>query len=70
MPPDAAANAAPARPGEPVAEDPAPATGAPAAGESSTVRRPPLPERPAVRRPDDVGSEPGGPDGSPRPRVR
>ncbi|WP_116452862.1 RelA/SpoT family protein [Blastococcus litoris] len=65
---DVAADAAPARPGEPTAE----ATGAPAAGASAAgaPERAPLPDRPAVRRPDDVGSEPGDPDGAPRRRVR
>ncbi|MGY1804009.1 RelA/SpoT family protein [Blastococcus sp. SYSU D00922] len=60
---DVAADAAPARPGEPSTEGAAP----PAAG---APQRAPLPDRPAVRRPDDVGSEPGEPDGTPRRRVR
>ncbi|UOY02797.1 RelA/SpoT family protein [Blastococcus sp. PRF04-17] len=61
---DVAANAAPARPGEPQAEAPA----QPGAAQDE-VRRPPLPDRPAVRRPDDVGSEPGEAE-VPRRRVR
>ncbi|TFV66733.1 UNVERIFIED_ORG: bifunctional (p)ppGpp synthetase/guanosine-3',5'-bis(diphosphate) 3'-pyrophosphohydrolase [Bacillus sp. AZ43] len=60
---DVAADAAPARPGEP-----APAETATAG--ATTTRRPPLPDRPAVRRPDDVGPEPGDADGAPRRRVR
>ena len=32
--------------------------------------RTPLPERPAVRRPDDVGAEPDAEPGTPRRRVR
>jgi GTP pyrophosphokinase len=68
---EVAADAAPARPGEPAVQ---PQPTAPAAGASDTVSdpavRPPLPDRPVVRRPDDVGSEPGEPDGVPRRRVR
>ncbi|HEY0402684.1 MAG TPA: HD domain-containing protein, partial [Blastococcus sp.] len=68
---EVAADAAPARPGEPAVQ---PQPTAPAAGASGTVSepaaRPPLPDRPVVRRPDDVGSEPGEPDGVPRRRVR
>ena len=61
---DVAADAAPARPGEP-AMGPASIEAPPAA-----PGRPPLPDRPAVRRPDDVGSEPGDSEGVPRRRVR
>jgi guanosine-3',5'-bis(diphosphate) 3'-pyrophosphohydrolase len=68
--PDVAANAAPTRPGEPAAGS----TRAPSDGSGSSPpapeRRPPLPERPVVRRPDDVASEPGDGDGTPRRRVR
>jgi GTP diphosphokinase / guanosine-3',5'-bis(diphosphate) 3'-diphosphatase len=65
MGPDAATNVAGARPGAPAlpAGETAPATG----------DRPPLPSRPVVRRPDDVGTEPPGeqdPQGVPRRRVR
>jgi guanosine-3',5'-bis(diphosphate) 3'-pyrophosphohydrolase len=65
--PDVAANAAPARPGEPAAGA---ARAASDATEADPRRRPPLPERPVVRRPDDVGSEPGEAGGTPRRRVR
>jgi GTP pyrophosphokinase len=74
MGPDAATNVAAGRPGAPAlpAGETVPALpvgdAAPAAGE-----RPPLPSRPAVRRPDDVGTEPPGeqdPPGVPRRRVR
>src|SRR5215207_8820738 len=69
---DVAADAAPARPGEPAAEAPAGARQETAAGAppATAPQRPPLPDRPAVRRPDDVGSEPGDADGTPRRRVR
>ena len=58
---EVAADAAPARPGEPAAATP-PATPA------ATVADPA--GQSVVRRPDDVGSEPGEPDGAPRRRVR
>jgi guanosine-3',5'-bis(diphosphate) 3'-pyrophosphohydrolase len=69
--PEVAANAAPARPGTTAAGDaPAeqvlPATTDPAPADP----RAPLPDRPAVRRPDDVGTEPSSDGGSPRRRVR
>ncbi|TFV87620.1 bifunctional (p)ppGpp synthetase/guanosine-3',5'-bis(diphosphate) 3'-pyrophosphohydrolase [Blastococcus sp. CT_GayMR16] len=68
---EVAADAAPARPGEPGVQ---PSQAAPAAGaldaDGQPVVRPPLPDRPVVRRPDDVGSEPGDGDGVPRRRVR
>jgi GTP pyrophosphokinase len=74
MGPDAATNVAGARPGAPAlpAGETAPAL---PAGETSpaTGERPPLPSRPVVRRPDDVGTEPPGeqdPQGVPRRRVR
>ncbi len=81
MAPDVAADPAAARPGTAstasAATGAAPPASSPAASPASTpagppaVRRPPLPERPAVRRPDDVGSEPGDADaGTPRRRVR
>ena len=70
MPSDVAANAAPTRSGEPAAEGTAATAGIPEPGQSAAAQRPPLPERPAVRRPDDVGSEPGDADGAPRRRVR
>jgi guanosine-3',5'-bis(diphosphate) 3'-pyrophosphohydrolase len=68
---EVAADAAPARPGEPAVQPQptAPAVGAPDAV-AQPGARPPLPDRPVVRRPDDVGSEPGEPDGVPRRRVR
>ncbi|RZU31462.1 RelA/SpoT family protein [Blastococcus saxobsidens] len=63
---EVAADAAPARPGPAVADQgtvPGPPAEAPV--------RSPLPERPLVRRPDDVGAEPVDPDsGAPRRRVR
>jgi guanosine-3',5'-bis(diphosphate) 3'-pyrophosphohydrolase len=75
--PDVAADAVAARSGAPasgadaaVADPAAPAVTVEetAAGEP---RRPALPERPVIRRPDDVGSEPGDAEvGSPRRRVR
>jgi guanosine-3',5'-bis(diphosphate) 3'-pyrophosphohydrolase len=64
---DVAADAAPARPGGPAVPAAPPVTDAAAA---EPAARPPLPDRPVVRRPDDVGSEPGDPDGTPRRRVR
>src|SRR4051794_17338570 len=64
---EVAADAAPARPGEPAVPAAPPVTDGAAA---EPAARPPLPDRPVVRRPDDVGSEPGGPDGMPRRRVR
>jgi GTP diphosphokinase / guanosine-3',5'-bis(diphosphate) 3'-diphosphatase len=74
MGPDAATNVAGARPGAPAlpAGETAPAL---PAGETTpaTGERPPLPSRPVVRRPDDVGTEPPGeqdPQGVPRRRVR
>jgi guanosine-3',5'-bis(diphosphate) 3'-pyrophosphohydrolase len=68
--PDVAANAAPSRPGEPAAGSTrAPSDGS-GSGPPAPERRPPLPERPVVRRPDDVASEPGDGDGTPRRRVR
>jgi GTP pyrophosphokinase len=63
--PDVAANAAPAR-----ADAPKGAASAPDAQAPPAERRP-LPDRPVIRRPDDVGAEPGdGDSGSPRRRVR
>ncbi|MGY2063986.1 RelA/SpoT family protein [Blastococcus sp. SYSU DS0619] len=63
---EVAADTAAARPGPVTA---APPTAPDAAGEPPT--RSPLPERPAVRRPDDVGAEPLDPEsGAPRRRVR
>ena len=66
---DVAADAAPARPGAPAV------AGRPRRRRRrrrpSPAVRPPLPDRPVVRRPDDVGSEPGDADGRaapPRPR--
>src|SRR5918997_359170 len=84
MGPDAATNVAAARPDAPArpAGDAAPALpagdAAPALpagnGTTDTGDRPPLPSRPAVRRPDDVGTEPPGEHdthgGVPRRRVR
>src|SRR5215211_3707843 len=84
MGPDAATNVAAARPGAPAppAGDASPALpagdAAPALpagnGTTDTGDRPPLPSRPAVRRPDDVGTEPPGEQdnhgGVPRRRVR
>jgi GTP diphosphokinase / guanosine-3',5'-bis(diphosphate) 3'-diphosphatase len=74
MGPDAATNVAGARPGAPAlpAGETTPAL---PAGETTpaTGERPPLPSRPVVRRPDDVGTEPPGeqdPQGVPRRRVR
>ena len=68
---DVAADAAPARPGEPAVPAAPPLTddAATEAAPEPAVR-PPLPDRPVVRRPDDVGSEPGENDGTPRRRVR
>src|SRR4051794_19034226 len=73
--PDAAANAAPARPGAvapPVAEKNLGATtpSVPVAGAPPAVQRPPLPDRPAVRRPEDVAPEPRPDNEPPRRRVR
>ena len=65
---EVAANAAPARPGEPAVE--APPSAPPAEPDGTPAARAPLPDRPVVRRPDDVGSEPGEGDGAPRRRVR
>src|ERR687890_538360 len=73
MGPDAATNVAGARPDAPAlpAGDAAPAlpAGSPDGGD-----RQPLPSRPVIRRPDDVGAEPPGeedaPGGPPRRRVR
>ncbi|TYP84962.1 RelA/SpoT family protein [Blastococcus xanthinilyticus] len=63
---EVAADAAPARPGA-APEVP----GAVAAPPGDAPVRSPLPERPAVRRPDDVGAEPLDADsGTPRRRVR
>src|SRR5690606_26993909 len=74
---DVAADAAPARPGEPAVNGPAaapdspePAAMAPPAESAETPRRAPLPDRPLIRRPDDVGPEPGDSDSTPRRRVR
>ena len=64
---EVAADAAPARPGEP-AVPAAPPLSAETVAEPPV--RAPLPDRPVVRRPDDVGSEPGDDSGSPRRRVR
>ncbi|RBY89023.1 GTP pyrophosphokinase [Blastococcus sp. TBT05-19] len=64
---EVAADAAPARPG---AVETGAAEGA-VAPDGGTPTRHPLPERPVVRRPDDVGAEPVDPDsGAPRRRVR
>jgi GTP pyrophosphokinase len=63
--PDVAAQPVPARPGPPATESVTAEVEAPA-----VERRQPLPDRPVVRRPDDVGSEPGDDAGSPRRRVR
>ncbi|HEY0509783.1 MAG TPA: RelA/SpoT family protein [Blastococcus sp.] len=70
MAPDVAANAAPSRPGEPAAGSTRPPADGSGSGPPAPERRPPLPERPVVRRPDDVASEPGDGDGTPRRRVR
>ncbi len=77
MAPDVAANAAPARADDAEAAATAPATAPETAaaptsdGDATTERRPPLPDRPVIRRPDDVGSEPGDTEpGAPRRRVR
>jgi guanosine-3',5'-bis(diphosphate) 3'-pyrophosphohydrolase len=68
---DVAADAAAARPGEAAgAAQSLTAAPSPAEVAGDDPRRPPLPDRPAVRRPDDVGSEPGDADGTPRRRVR
>jgi guanosine-3',5'-bis(diphosphate) 3'-pyrophosphohydrolase len=68
---DVAADTAATRPGAAVTGTPPPAGAAPQAEvRDEAPRRPPLPDRPAVRRPDDVGTEPGDPDGTPRRRVR
>jgi len=72
--PDVAADAVAARSGAPASGSgtaaPAPAVGSPdGAGAPGEPRRSPLPDRPAVRRPDDVGSEPGE-AGSGTPRRR
>ncbi|MGZ4622299.1 MAG: RelA/SpoT family protein, partial [Blastococcus sp.] len=71
MAPEAAADAAATRPG-PAGDQPAdPAVAAADEQGSVAVRRPPLPDRPVVRRPDDVGAEPGdGEAAAPRRRVR
>ncbi|SFL16917.1 RelA/SpoT family protein [Geodermatophilus ruber] len=74
MGPDAATNVAAPRPETPAlpAGSAAPGT-APADPGAAPAERPPLPTRPIVRRPDDVGSEPPGenePVGAPRRRVR
>ena len=66
---EVAADAAPARPGQ-AAAPAAPKTDGTAETAAQPVVRPPLPDRPVVRRPDDVGSEPGDGDGTPRRRVR
>ncbi|MCA0143473.1 bifunctional (p)ppGpp synthetase/guanosine-3',5'-bis(diphosphate) 3'-pyrophosphohydrolase [Blastococcus sp. LR1] len=64
---EVAADAAPARPG---AVETTAVEGS-AATDGGTPVRSPLPERPVVRRPDDVGSEPVDPEsGAPRRRVR
>jgi GTP diphosphokinase / guanosine-3',5'-bis(diphosphate) 3'-diphosphatase len=68
---DVAADAAPARPGRPATGTQPPGGATTEAEASETApQRPPLPDRPAVRRPDDVGPEPGDSDGVPRRRVR
>ena len=67
MAPDVAADAAAARPGEPGTGPAAPASSSTAQDTAPMPR--PLPERPAVRRPDDVGSEPDGEPGAPRRSV-
>src|SRR5687768_14860445 len=75
MGPDAATNVAAARPDAPArpAGEAAPALPA-GSGTTDNGDRPPLPSRPAVRRPDDVGTEPPGEHdthgGVPRRRVR
>ncbi|MGZ4507680.1 MAG: GTP pyrophosphokinase, partial [Blastococcus sp.] len=71
MAPEAAADAAATRPG-PAGEQPTdPAVTAADERGSLAVRRPPLPDRPVVRRPDDVGAEPGDAEAAaPRRRVR
>jgi GTP pyrophosphokinase len=69
--PEAAANAAPARADAAKAVPPDAATEAASDTAAPAERRPPLPDRPAIRRPDDVGSEPGDAEGgAPRRRVR
>src|SRR3954453_3555448 len=74
--PDVAANAARARPGAPTAPpgEKAAAAAAPApAAESAqpaAPQRSPLPDRPALRRPDDEGTEPRADNEVPRRRVR
>ncbi len=74
MAPEVAANAAPARAdAAAAAETTAPEAASEAASDSAAPaeRRPPLPDRPAIRRPEDVGSEPGDAEaGAPRRRVR
>ncbi|MGY1707161.1 RelA/SpoT family protein [Geodermatophilus sp. SYSU D00697] len=68
MGPDAATNVAAAR-----ADAPALPSGAGTQAPPGGAERPPLPSRPVVRRPDDVGAEPPGeqePAGAPRRRVR
>ena len=67
MAPDVAADAAAARPGEPGTGPAAPASSSTSQDTAPMPR--PLPERPAVRRPDDVGSEPDGEPGAPRRSV-
>ncbi|SDO56110.1 bifunctional (p)ppGpp synthetase/guanosine-3',5'-bis(diphosphate) 3'-pyrophosphohydrolase [Geodermatophilus sp. DSM 45219] len=74
MGPDAATNVAATRPDAPAlpAGDAAPALPA-GPGTPDGAERPPLPSRPLVRRPDDVGAEPPNeqdPQGVPRRRVR
>jgi GTP diphosphokinase / guanosine-3',5'-bis(diphosphate) 3'-diphosphatase len=64
---DVAADAAPARAGEPVEQEPGTAAREQHAG---VPDRRPLPDRPAVRRPDDVGAEPPGEGDAAAPRRR
>jgi GTP pyrophosphokinase len=70
----AAQKAAPARPATSAKAAPAtPEIDAPAvpeAGETPAAKRAPLPDRPAVRRPDDVDAEPRTDGDVPRRRVR
>jgi guanosine-3',5'-bis(diphosphate) 3'-pyrophosphohydrolase len=78
--PDVAANAASVRPGAPATPQPetdAPdrpaqaAEAAPAGQQEETpAQRRPLPDRPAIRRPDDVASEPPGEGDAAAPRRR
>ncbi|MGY1603804.1 RelA/SpoT family protein [Geodermatophilus sp. SYSU D00815] len=71
MAPDAAANAATARPGTPVPPAEGKDAPAPVAGPGGApATRAPLPDRPAVRRPDDVAPEPLPDNEAPRRRVR